>query len=320
MAEALAVWATYGAVATEIAVLYRRLPDELRARRGIGWRAGLGQALVFLGHPVTLAAPALGALALARLHHRQIMPALARATAVTATATGLGAVAVKRWNVDARPGDALAAAGTGLALALTAEAVRTCGVGEAATWGGDDRFRLGAAAVIVAVGLPWIFADAGVYVGDMPIIGGPYASRGYVHLGHHHGTDGLLLALTALALSRQIGRVRSGPQREALSGYLSLLLVYGIARAAQDAWHEQVWKRGWTTFVLPEVVKRGRPVATPAWGVLLGAAGLVHGRWSRRADRVHRVRGSDARWPFRRPSRTGTIGPVKALYPGGSEP
>ena len=59
-----------------------------------------------------------------------------------------------------------------------------------------------------------------------------------VHLGFHHGTGGVLLALAALALSR--------PQRSAaLAGYLSLMLAYGLANALEDAWNEQLWKRGW---------------------------------------------------------------------------
>ena len=290
------MWAMYGAVTTEIAVLYARRSDVPRVRGGNGVAAGLGHALVFLDHPVALAAPGLGALAVARLPRSAVAPAVRRAAAATGIVTAVGAIALKRLRADARRADALGVGTTALALALTIEGGRASRVGTAAPWGRGDPARLGAAAVIVAVGLPWIFADAGTYVGDIPVLGAPFLSRGYVHLGHHHGMDGVLLALTALALSRPLGQIRSPVPRELLSAYLALLLAYGVARAAQDAWHEQVWKRGWTSVVLPEVVMRGRPVPTPAWGILVAAAALVHVGWfRRRAERLgSRVEGGAA--------------------------
>ena len=56
------------------------------------------------------------------------------------------------------------------------------------------------------------------------------------------------------------------------SWYLALMLTYGVAVAAQDAWLEQVVKRGWTSRRIPDVV---RPAATPAWAALLAATPLV---------------------------------------------
>ena len=93
-----------------------------------------------------------------------------------------------------------------------------------------------------------------------------------VHLGHHHGLDGLLFAWAALALTRQLGRVASPRWRAPLAAFLGLLLAYGLANAAQDFSLEQVVRRGWAAHELPSVL---RPGLTPAWGLLLLAAALV---------------------------------------------
>src|ERR687886_389220 len=52
--------------------------------------------------------------------------------------------------------------------------------------------------------------------------------------------------------------------------YLGLEIAYGLANTAQDGWLEQVAKRGWTTHVIPSVL---RPALTLAWlGIALAAA------------------------------------------------
>ena len=74
------------------------------------------------------------------------------------------------------------------------------------------------AAVALVVALPWIAADLGFALGGVGI-----------HPGHHHGMDGVLLVLSALLLSRELGRVRVDWLRTTLTAYLSLMLVYGVA-------------------------------------------------------------------------------------------
>jgi hypothetical protein len=93
-----------------------------------------------------------------------------------------------------------------------------------------------------------------------------------VHLGHHHGLDGTLLALTALALSRVVPQV-SGRVRPFLGFYLALMLVYGLANALQDFWLEQLVKRGATSLELPNML---RPGLTPAWGGIVASALVIH--------------------------------------------
>jgi TRAP-type C4-dicarboxylate transport system permease small subunit len=85
-----------------------------------------------------------------------------------------------------------------------------------------------------------------------------------VHLGHHHGTDGALLVLTALLLSR-VAIERRG-FRIATFAYLGTMLAYGGVNFVQDAWNEQVVKRGWTDAGIPSALLPG---VKPIWGVVI---------------------------------------------------
>ena len=137
--------------------------------------------------------------------------------------------------------------------------------------------------ILLLVSLPWLFADLGVFISDDPLLGHVYRSEQIsttpegetlpaVHFGHHHGMAGMLLVVTALLLSRELVRMRSQrPLRTSLAAYLSLLMAYGIGNIANDAWYEQVVKRGWTDWAIPDVI---RPGHTWMWGlvILLGAA------------------------------------------------
>ena len=50
------------------------------------------------------------------------------------------------------------------------------------------------------------------------------------------------------------------------------MAAYGVGNIANDFWIEQVWKRGWTTWQIPNVLE---PKVTVAWGlIVLGAAAL----------------------------------------------
>ena len=92
-----------------------------------------------------------------------------------------------------------------------------------------------------------------------------------VHLGHHHGLDGALLAVTAIVLTR-VRLSRPGLQR-ALAAYLSLMLAYGLVNAAQDLWLEQVVKRGWADARIPEAL---RPEPSVSWLAILALAALAY--------------------------------------------
>ena len=78
--------------------------------------------------------------------------------------------------------------------------------------------------------------------------------------------------------------MRRAGLRRALTVYLSLMLVYGLANALQDFWLEQLVKRETTELRIPSML---RPEATPAWAALLAAAGLIYVALNR-VDKVQR--------------------------------
>lgn len=85
--------------------------------------------------------------------------------------------------------------------------------------------------------------------------------------------DGVVFAVSALVLIRTLRRIASVPLRSLLTLGLVLLIAYGIAVAANDFWHGQVIKRGWsTTEVFPSVLW---PAATLDWGVVLAFTVLL---------------------------------------------
>src|ERR671935_423565 len=259
------LWAMFAVVAVEIVVTYSRIPPaKLYSVSGTGLGAGFGRALVFLNFPVALAALPVVALAADRLRRA---PALVAAV----VAAGLCAVVfrpgvVDQYDLDARPVNALPAAGVALAVALSLAA----GLHR-------ERLRLRAApAVLLLLALPWLAADLGFHLDGVPVLGWIFLTgkvvgvRAAVHLGHHHGMDGVLLTFAALLLVPLARRVRTPALRLLVGAYLGLEVAYGLANAAQDGWLEQVAKRGWTTHVMPGVL---RPSATLPWlGIAIAAA------------------------------------------------
>jgi hypothetical protein len=201
---------------------------------------------------------------------------------------------VDQSDLDAKPANALPALGVLVALVLTVVALARGGIGASRPFGGGwDVARAVAAGLLLLGSLPWLSAELGFYLDGVPGLGSLFMSGeltpepGHptltaVHLGHHHGMDGTLLALAALALSRVAGDIRTPFLRPAFSLYVALMLVYGLANAVQDFWFEQLVKRGTTTLELPSMTE---PKASWAWAALLGSALLIHFG----AGRVRRV-------------------------------
>ncbi len=282
LTEVFAVWALFAAVALAIVVTYARLPaEELYNTSVEGVRGGLGRALVFLNFPTALAALALVAIPLDRLD-RRLYDALGLLAVGLCLVVGIPGV-VEAGDLDAKPANALPALGVGIALALALVALVRTGRGRAPGRIGGDRLRVVLAIVLVLVAIPWILTDLGVYADDVPGLGLVFIASEVVpepdhpdiravHLGHHHGLDGVLFALAALALTRELGRMRRPHLRLALAAWLSLMLVYGLANALEDFWLEQVYKRGTTSFRFPAML---RPDLGPEWlGFVLAAAAV----------------------------------------------
>jgi hypothetical protein len=107
----------------------------------------------------------------------------------------------------------------------------------------------------------------------------------------------VLLAWTALLVSRTLGHVAHARVRRLLTVYTGFLLIYGSANAFQDFWTEQIVKRGLTTheiaiFLAPSlsvpwlVIMLLTPVAS--WLLWLGHRPLLtsgHARLGRKRSR-----------------------------------
>lgn len=279
--EIRVVWALYAAVAVAIAITYWRLPQaELYHVSRSGFDGAAGRVVIFLGFPAALAAVAILGFVYERLRGRWVLPVSLVALVLCASIAWPGVV--DQANLDAKWSNGLALIGTLTVLALSflgrarLPKARPSGVGDLA------RIVVGALAIFAA--LPWIAADLGFFLDDVPVLGSIYITGKIapepgglpthtVHHGHHHGMDGLLLTLTALLLSRLLGSIRGGGLRRVLGAYLSLMLVYGPTNMLNDFWSEQVVKRGWTSWQVPSVLN---PTLSLAWLAMLVAAALIY--------------------------------------------
>jgi len=296
--EAIGVWCLFALVALAILITYSRLPPaSLYHTSGDGLEGGASRALVFAGFPVALVAVPLAWISVARLRTWLAVATGLLCTVLCAT-VGLPGV-IDQADLDARPVNALAGAGALLALGLTAAALRRGGIGASARFQRSDWLRIAVATVLVFAALPWVWAELGYYVNDAPVVGDPFIAEQIkpslggepslhaVHLGHHHGLDGILLALAGLFLSRVPGRMPRRGEGTALGIYVALLLTYGLANALQDGWNEQLVKRGTYDSKLPSVI---RPDLSAAWlGILLGATAIYFLLF--RVGRVNRPEG-----------------------------
>ena len=279
LAEPLAVWALFGLVALAVCITYARLPaaDLWNVSVG-GLRGGLDRALVFLNFSTGLAAIPVAALAAERIRTRwgDAVAVLACVLCLVLAWPGV----VDQDDLDAKAANLVPALGVALALGLTLAAWRLRGRGRRPRRVRGDRVRTILAIVLVVAAVPWIAAELGFYGGlgglfeageVVPETGHPTLRA--VHLGHHHGLDGTLLALTALLLTRELGRVARPRLRAVLTAYLALLGVYGLANALNDFWGEQLVKRDVVSETLPSFL---RPSLGIAWLLLLVAAALVY--------------------------------------------
>jgi hypothetical protein len=278
--EVVVAWILYLATTCAILVTYSRLPErELYHVSRSGIAGGASRALVFWNFSTALVALAVLAVLWERLSSRVARVAALIAAALCAVVFWPGVV--DQADLDARPVNAFAAAGALLALALTLSVGRTRGL-RAHQWRRSDWGRVALAAVLVFVASPWIAAELGFFLDGVPLLGRIFETgkhirdvQGFpafppaVHHGHHHGMDGSLLVLSALLLSRVVRGVRLSALRSALVAYLALMFCYGIGNIANDFWLEQVVKRGWTTWTIPNVLE---PRLTVAWAIIVVAA------------------------------------------------
>jgi hypothetical protein len=177
---------------------------------------------------------------------------------------------VDQDDLDAKPWNALPAAGVAIALVVSL-----------ATGLLHERASVHPAAVLFAglllvLALPWLAADLGFYLDGVPVLGwlfrtgDLYHGLPSAHHGHHHGIDGVLLALAALLTVPLVRRTSVVPVRIVTGGYVGLQLAYGLANVTNDAWLEQIVKRGWVATSVPSVLN---PTVSFAWlGIVLAGA------------------------------------------------
>lgn len=284
-AESPAAWALLALVTVCVTVTYARLPvSELYHVSRSGITGGLSRAIVLVNFPFALVAIALALIAFDQLGGR--VAALLALVSVVLSAVVAWPGVVDQADLDAKALNAVPALGVALAATLTAWAA----------WRGTPRFskrlpldlvRVVLAIALAFVSLPWLLAEAGFSVSSIPglseiFLGDQIRATGggetltVVHLGHHHGADGLYLVLSALVLSRALPRLHR--LRGLVSAYLALMLSYGFANSLQDFWTEQIVKRGWIRHAIPSLL---HPSLSIGWALILAGAAVVEMGWFR---------------------------------------
>jgi hypothetical protein len=283
------VWLLLILDALAIILTYRRFPpEEFYHFSQAGFSGALGRALVFSNFPVApiaMATIGVAVLALRGSPHmasprdRRIVTAVAIVGTALCLVTAFPGV-VDAGDLDAKPVNVVPLAGVLIAIGLSLLAVRRGAWPPATTRTWREPASVAIVAVLAIVALPWIVAELGYYIDDIPLIGRlfiasevpPGETLAAVHIGHHHGLDGLLFVASALALSYLTRNRFTGALETALSVYLALMFTYGAFNLANDGWLEQIVKRGWVKWEIPGVLTPG---LTVAWGLIIVGAAIL---------------------------------------------
>jgi hypothetical protein len=284
LSDVYVVWALFFLAAVAVFETYWRLPpSETWKVHNTGFVGGAGRAFVFLSFSCALAAIGVLPIVVDRLGNRRAELAGIAALVLCATVALPGVQT--QSHLDPKWANLPAVLGVATAFGLTVWASRS-GRREfprASRRGDIARVVVGGISLFFAA--PYIAAELGFFLDGVPVLGSifitgairPEPGAGYshaaVHHGHHHGLDGFLLTATALLLSRLVGSIRRPILRTITAVYLALLLVYGLTNQAQDLWTEQIVKRGWTSWDIPDVL---RPSASAAWAAMIASGLLIY--------------------------------------------
>jgi hypothetical protein len=250
------IWTAYGAVTAAIVVTYARVdPAQLYHVSGDGLPGGVSRAVVYANFPLALVSAPLAVWAAARIATRAAAALAAVAVALCAVVVVPGVV--DQADLDVRVVNLVPLAGVLIALGLELAAPRQ------RLWVG--RGRLVAIGCLGLLSLVWLAAELGFHVGfGVFLAGEQWDGHAAVHLGHHHGLDGTMLAATGLVLL--------GLPSRAGRAYAALMTAYGLVNGLQDAWTEQVVKRDWTPHEIPNAL---HPAANWSWLAILVLAAAV---------------------------------------------
>jgi hypothetical protein len=276
------VWLLFFLAATAVFVTYWRLPPSVLWKvHNSGFIGGAGRTFVFLSFSAAVAAVGILPIVVDRLEDRRADLLGLSALILCATVTLPGVQTES--HLDPKWSNLPAVLGVALAFLLTVWASRNGRREFPRTSARGDAARLVVGGLSLFFAAPYIAAELGFFLDGVPVLGSifitgairPEPGAGYshaaVHHGHHHGLDGFLLVATALLLSRLVGSIRRPVLRTLTAVYLALLLVYGLTNQVQDLWTEQIVKRGWTNWEIPNVL---HPSLSAAWAAMI-ACGLV---------------------------------------------
>jgi hypothetical protein len=284
LTEIWVVWALFGLAAIAVFETYWRIPPaQLWKVHDSGFVGGAGRAFVFVSFSAALAALAVLPVVADRLDDRRADIAAIVAAALCASVAWPGVQTPS--HLDPKWSNTWAVLGVGSAVALTAWAAMRGRTEELAPTRSGDRLRLVLGAVTLFWATPYIAAEMGFHLDGVPLLGwifqtgkirpepGSALRHAAVHYGHHHGLDGFLVVATALLVSRLVAGIRRRRLRAVTGAYLALMLVYGWTNMVNDLWTEQVVKRGWTRWQVPDVLQ---PSASLAWAAMIVAAALIY--------------------------------------------
>ncbi len=267
--EALATWGLWSLLIVGMFFTYARLdPAELYHVTRDGIAGGFSRVLVAVNFPIAIIAIALVLVAIDRLPKWGWW--IGAPAIVLCAITAVPGV-VDDHDLDARWINAIPAMGVALAAMLTVLA--TLHSNDSRGFASRlplDPLRWGFAVVAMVLAVPWILAELGVYgpgwifIMERPITGSDGVVNPAVHLGHHHGFDGALFVVSAALLSRI--RIRAPRLRNATVAFVSLVFAYGVVNLVQDAWNEQIAKRGWVDTTIPSALN---PALELIWLVIL---------------------------------------------------
>jgi hypothetical protein len=278
------VWLLFALAAVAVFETYWRLPPaETWKVTNTGFVGGAGRAFVFLSFSAAVAAVAILPIVVDRLEDRRadLVGLVALALCATVAIPGVQTES----HLDPKWANLPAVVGVALAFALTVWARRAGRREFSRTSAAGDTARLGVGALSLFFAAPYIAAELGFFLDGVPVLGSifqtgkvlPEPGAGYahaaVHHGHHHGLDGFLLAVSALLLSRLVGGIRRPVLRTLTAFYLSLMLVYGLTNEVEDLWIEQVVKRDWTSWQIPNVL---HPSLSAAWAAMVACAIVIY--------------------------------------------
>ena len=282
--EVWAVWLLFALAALAIFETYWRFPPrDLWKVMNSGFVGGAGRAVVFLSFSAALAAVAVLAIVVDRLEDRRadVLGIVALVLCATIDYPGVQTAG----HLDPKWSNTFSVVGVALAVALSVWATRRGRSEPVRASRAGDRARLVVGGISLFFAAPYIAAEMGFFLDGVPVLGwifqtskitpepGSGELHAAVHHGHHHGLDGFLLTVTALLLSRQLGGIRRPLLRTLTAVYLSLMIVYGLTNMANDLWIEQIVKRGWTSWQIPDVLY---PTASTAWAAMIAVALLFY--------------------------------------------